>query len=100
MPPAGDLLLNPRAGDDPRDDPRDRAWRCSRPLGRLREEDVGCSSGGSVSSEGFLGPVDQNNESLKHRCLLHCRCGSNYTYPSTAACFAVNAWVCNFLQHD
>ena len=54
MPPAAEFLPKPRDGDDP----RDRAWRCRRPLGRLREKDVGCSSDRSVSSEGFLGPAD------------------------------------------
>lgn len=52
-PPAGEVLLKPRD----REDPRDRAWRCRRPLGRLREENVGCSTDWSVSSEGFLGPT-------------------------------------------
>lgn len=44
MPPAADFLPKPRDGDDPKDDPKDRAWRCRRPLGRLREDDVGSSS--------------------------------------------------------
>ena len=59
MPPAADFLPKPLEGDDPTDDPRDRAWRCRIPLGRLREEEVGCSNERSVSSEGFLGPADK-----------------------------------------